>query len=37
MARGFVTTDKLFLSGQMRLSGNLSKGFEVRTLLTPGR
>ena len=34
MARGFVTTDKLFLSGQLKLSGNLAKGFEVRYLLT---
>ena len=37
MARGFVTTDKLFLNGQLKLSGNLSKGFEIRNLLTPGR
>ena len=37
MARGFVTTDKLYLSGQLRLSGNLSKGFEIRRLLTPSR
>ncbi len=37
MARGFVTTDKLFLSGHLRLSGNLSKGFEVRHLLTPSK
>lgn len=37
MARGFVTTDKLYLTGQLRLSGNLSKGFEARYLLTPGK
>lgn len=37
MARGFVTADKLFLNGQLRLSGNLSKGFEIRRLLSPGR
>ncbi|MBQ7825480.1 MAG: glycosyltransferase, partial [Clostridia bacterium] len=37
MARGFVTTDKLFLAGHLKLSGNLAKGFEVRYLLTPGR
>ena len=37
MARGFVTTDKLFLTGQLRLSGNLSKGFEARKLLTPSK
>lgn len=37
MARGFVTVDKLFLSGQLRLSGNLSKGFEIRRLLSPGK
>ena len=35
MARGFVTTDKLFLSGQLHIEGNLSKGFEIRNLLTP--
>ncbi|MBQ4608440.1 MAG: glycogen/starch synthase, partial [Clostridia bacterium] len=35
MARGFVTTDKLYLSGQLRFGGNLSKGFEIRRLLTP--
>lgn len=37
MARGFVTTDKLFLSGQLKLSGNLSKAFEIRHLLSPGK
>ena len=37
MARGFVTTDKLYLSGQLRLSGNIAKGFEVRKLLAPPR
>ena len=37
MARGFVTTDKLFLAGHLKLSGNLAKGFEARYLLTPGR
>ena len=37
MARGLVTVDKLFLSGQLRLNGNLSKGFEIRYLLAPGR
>ena len=37
MARGIVTTDKLYLSGQIKLSGNLSKGFEIRHLLSPGK
>lgn len=37
MGRGFVTTDKLFLNGQLKLSGNLSKGFEIRNILTPGQ
>ena len=37
MARGFVTVDKLYLSGQLRLSGNLSKGFEIRYLLSPAK
>ncbi len=35
MARGLVTTDKLFLNGQLKLTGNLSKGFEIRKLLAP--
>ena len=37
MARGIVTTDKLYLSGQIKLSGNLSKGFEIRHLLAPSK
>ena len=37
MARGLVTVDKLYLSGQLRLSGNLSKGFEIRYLLSPAK
>lgn len=37
MARGFVTVDKLYLNGQLKLSGNLSKGFEIRYLLSPGK
>ena len=37
MARGLVTTDKLFLNGQLKLTGNLSKGFEIRKLLAPSK
>lgn len=37
MARGLVTVDKLYLSGQLRLRGNLSKGFEIRYLLSPAK
>ena len=37
MARGFVTTDKLYMSGQLRIEGNLSKGFEIRHLLSPSK
>lgn len=37
MARGLTTVDKLFLSGQLRLHGNLSKGFEIRHLLSPSK
>lgn len=37
MARGIVTTDKLYLSGQLKLSGNLSKGFEIRHVLAPAK
>ena len=33
MARGEMSFDKLFLSGQIRLEGNLSKGTEIRNLL----
>ena len=35
MGRGFVTMEKLYLNGQLRFSGNLSKGFEIRRLLFP--
>ncbi len=35
MAAGKLTCDYLFLSGQLKISGNLSKGYSVRTLLTP--
>ncbi len=37
MARGLMSTDKLFLNGQLKISGNLSKGFEIRKLLSPGK
>ncbi len=37
MARGMVTVDKLFLSGQLRLKGNIAKAFEIRRLLSPGK
>ena len=37
MARGLVTADKLYINGQLKLSGNLSKGFEIRHMLTPGK
>ena len=33
MARGELSFDKLFLSGQIRVDGNLSKGTEIRNLL----
>lgn len=33
MAKGKVTSDKLFLSGQLKVTGNLSKGAEMRRLL----
>ena len=33
MARGEISFDKLFLSGQIRVDGNLSKGTEIRNLL----
>lgn len=37
IARGMVTVDKLFLSGQLRLKGNIAKAFEIRRLLSPGK
>ena len=33
MAKGEISFDKLFLSGQIRVDGNLSKGTEIRNLL----
>ncbi len=33
MARGRTTFDKLFMSGQIKVTGNLSKGAEIRHLL----
>ncbi len=37
MARGLMTVDKLYLSGRLRINGNLSKGFEIRYLLCPSK
>ena len=34
MARGTVSSDKLFISGQMKVKGNIVKGAEMRRLLT---
>ncbi len=36
MAKGELRFDKLFLSGQIRVDGNLSKGTEIRNLLCKG-
>ena len=35
MAKGEVKTDTLFLGGQLRISGNLSRGYEFRNELAP--
>lgn len=35
MAAGRVSTDTLFLNGQLKINGNISKGYEIRNLLTP--
>lgn len=35
MASGKVSTDTLFLNGQLKISGNLSKGYAIRNLLAP--
>ncbi|MBE6909648.1 MAG: glycosyltransferase [Ruminococcaceae bacterium] len=37
MVKGTVSTDKLFMNGQLRVEGNVSKGAELRKLLAPGR
>ena len=37
MARGLVSVDKLFLNGQLKIGGNLTKGYEFRKLLSPGK
>ena len=34
MAKGEVSADKLFLSGQLKVTGNIVKGAEMRRLLT---
>ena len=33
MAEGSVSFDKLFLSGQIKVDGNLAKGTQIRNLL----
>jgi starch synthase len=35
MVRGEVSMGKLYMSGQLKIQGNLSKGFEIKHLLTP--
>ena len=35
MARGEKSTDALFLSGQLKIHGNLSRGYEFRNVLAP--
>ena len=35
MASGKVSTDTLFLNGQLKISGNLSKAYAIRNLLAP--
>ena len=37
MARGLTTAGKLYINGQLKITGNLVKGFEIRKLLEPGR
>ena len=35
MAQGTVSVDKLFMSGQLQIEGNMAKGVEIRNLLSP--
>ena len=35
MATGDLNADRLFMSGQMKVTGNISKGAELRRLLMP--
>ena len=37
VAAGKVSVDTLFLNGQLKISGNLSKGYAIRNLLAPAR
>ena len=37
IAAGKVSVDTLFLNGQLRITGNLSKGYAMRNLLAPAR
>ena len=34
MAKGTVSFDKLYMTGQLKIAGNLSKGMELRPMLT---
>ncbi len=35
MARGDISADRLFMTGQMKVTGNIAKGAELRRLLVP--
>ena len=37
IAAGKVSVDSLFLNGQLKITGNLSKGYAMRNLLAPAR
>lgn len=34
MAKGTISFDKLYMTGQLKIAGNLSKGMELRPMLT---
>jgi putative sterol carrier protein len=37
IAAGKISVDTLFLNGQLKIAGNLSKGYAIRNLLAPAR
>jgi putative sterol carrier protein len=37
VTRGLVSPGKLYKNGQLKIEGSLSKGFEIRHMIVPGK